>query len=986
MKPQIRKLKNEARRHEQRANWERAIDLYRQALLLDEESDSASADLSLYNRIGDLYLRKGDTAAAVNYYERAVERYAAQDLTTSAVALCNKTLRLAPGRTEMYRVLGRLHVANGLQAEARENYLEYATRMLQQGGLAAALEAMHELAETTSDDGGLLSFVEILVERDHREDAVAELRRVWEERVRRRADAEPVRQRIVEIDPEADPGAPEEFLRREAHAREAAVEPAPVGDGDGVAHGEETVDLGAVLVREMDLASGEWAGLGGERPPDSWPGPSESDDEVAEMLASFRDAVSEIVEESDYAVHYDLGVAYKEMGLYDAAIAEFQIATGSPRYLAAAREALDECAQAKERRESKQPSEAKNGMPPAATALGAEVAAAEATPVGSPATEAGEATVAPTEEEPDRLTTLFFEARLAQFRARQAASAHRTDYQAHYELGVAYREMGLIAEAAREFRVASHGPRVLAARALDAIEDIATLSTVDLEERLDLLHYLHEAGRSTRALALLLELWDEQTARGVDAQEIENRIREIDPAVDPVLRSEPVAGEPEEGQVRPGPPEVEAAETADAEVSASDAASEIAEAQVREGGGAEVGNRALEAMDVPSGDGSAAGEANGPAPPVEEAALPELSSMLDELVRREDEAPPVSRPDVLRAPHVGRAVFPGGRRGAQPPVGDPDAIARYAQVLLDEGQLESAVRELDRAREGYEARRQVRRAIEVVDRLLRLTPEDVVLYHQKVEYAFMTNDRHVLLRSYHDLAACLRRQGAVSSARAVYGRILDIDPENAEAAAAIEDIDETELDRERRAQRRGPGAAWRRSARRTPAYFNLGEMLRAELTEEVPGDGLDPEIAEDEFDFDAMLDAFRSKVTETLDDTDYESHFELGVAFKQMDMLDEAIREFQLAIRGLEDPLRAYELLGECFIAQERYGVATKLLSRVSSLEGFTDKQLLGVLYQQGIAYQALGERARALECFERVFGVDIDHRDVADRIASCSV
>ena len=79
----FQKLKHEARRAEQRSDWARAIDLYQRALDTDEDM----ADLSLYNRIGDLYLRLGQNEDAVESYERAVERYADNGMLTSAICL-----------------------------------------------------------------------------------------------------------------------------------------------------------------------------------------------------------------------------------------------------------------------------------------------------------------------------------------------------------------------------------------------------------------------------------------------------------------------------------------------------------------------------------------------------------------------------------------------------------------------------------------------------------------------------------------------------------------------------------------------------------------------------------------------------------------------------------------------------------------------------------------------------------------------------------
>jgi tetratricopeptide (TPR) repeat protein len=105
-------LKNEARRAEHRSDWARAIELYKSAIRLEEEHGLGS-DVGVYNRVGDLYLRQGDTAAAVEYYEQAADRYATNGLHTSAIALCNKILRISPELDEEYGRLALLHASTG---------------------------------------------------------------------------------------------------------------------------------------------------------------------------------------------------------------------------------------------------------------------------------------------------------------------------------------------------------------------------------------------------------------------------------------------------------------------------------------------------------------------------------------------------------------------------------------------------------------------------------------------------------------------------------------------------------------------------------------------------------------------------------------------------------------------------------------------------------------------------------------------------------
>ena len=84
----ISKLKDEARRHEQREEWEKAIQAYLQVLRTADEGET-EVELPLYNRVGDLFVRLGKPQEAVRHYEQAADRYAEAGLYNNAIALCN---------------------------------------------------------------------------------------------------------------------------------------------------------------------------------------------------------------------------------------------------------------------------------------------------------------------------------------------------------------------------------------------------------------------------------------------------------------------------------------------------------------------------------------------------------------------------------------------------------------------------------------------------------------------------------------------------------------------------------------------------------------------------------------------------------------------------------------------------------------------------------------------------------------------------------
>jgi tetratricopeptide (TPR) repeat protein len=167
-------------------------------------------------------------------------------------------------------------------------------------------------------------------------------------------------------------------------------------------------------------------------------------------------------------------------------------------------------------------------------------------------------------------------------------------------------------------------------------------------------------------------------------------------------------------------------------------------------------------------------------------------------------------------------------------------------------------------------------------------------------------------------------------------------------------------------------------------FVNLGDWLRDEaaprsyrmIAEE------DPRREEgEEADFTDMLEKFKAGVAANVDDEDFDSHYDLGVAYREMGLIDEAIFEFQKALRGATQRIRAYEALGQCFIDRSEFDVAITVLGRALREPGMEDEDLIGVLYLLGFAAEGSRKPRDAAAYYQRVFAIDIDFRDVSKRL-----
>ena len=175
----LEKLKDTARKFEQKEDWRRAIEVYLKAIQQIESGQETSPDLSLYNRVGDLYLKTNDTAAAVRSYERAVDLYADQGFFNNAIALCGKILRVNPGRTQTYLKLAQLHARKNVVIEAKRNLIEFLERMNALGQLDLAFTSVKEFADQFSGSQEIrLMLVELLRASSREEEAREKLEKL----------------------------------------------------------------------------------------------------------------------------------------------------------------------------------------------------------------------------------------------------------------------------------------------------------------------------------------------------------------------------------------------------------------------------------------------------------------------------------------------------------------------------------------------------------------------------------------------------------------------------------------------------------------------------------------------------------------------------------------------------------------------------------------------------------------------------------------
>jgi tetratricopeptide (TPR) repeat protein len=127
--------------------------------------------------------------------------------------------------------------------------------------------------------------------------------------------------------------------------------------------------------------------------------------------------------------------------------------------------------------------------------------------------------------------------------------------------------------------------------------------------------------------------------------------------------------------------------------------------------------------------------------------------------------------------------------------------------------------------------------------------------------------------------------------------------------------------------------------------------------------------------------AFKKGVEQQVDSEDYDTHYNLGIAYKEMGLVDEAIGEFQFAAK---DPNRTVEccgILGLCFREKGMPDLALKWYKRGLDAPDLEEQEAVGLRYDIAEVHREQGNHGKALQLYTEVFGMDSTYRDVAAKV-----
>jgi tetratricopeptide (TPR) repeat protein len=284
-----------------------------------------------------------------------------------------------------------------------------------------------------------------------------------------------------------------------------------------------------------------------------------------------------------------------------------------------------------------------------------------------------------------------------------------------------------------------------------------------------------------------------------------------------------------------------------------------------------------------------------------------------------------------------------------------------AELYESVGSVEESAEYYIKAAEANFNKKDYGEAYNIFNKIAELQPSNIICRQKMIQSSLKLNDKEKTVESYFSLYECLKNKKADAEAEKILDKIENIDP----GSVILEKV-------------RGKKKKGKVEKEKVAESLDFEGLFEAEVSEQM--------VLKEEPDLkapslDTLLQEFKNKAREELDITDYAAHFNLGITYKEMDLIEEAIDEFKKAMKEKSWRLKSLEMLGVCHEILDEKDRAEDIYKLVINNKNFREDQKSAFFYHLGNLYARQAQYADALEQYKRIIRIDQDFADVKEKI-----
>lgn len=292
-----------------------------------------------------------------------------------------------------------------------------------------------------------------------------------------------------------------------------------------------------------------------------------------------------------------------------------------------------------------------------------------------------------------------------------------------------------------------------------------------------------------------------------------------------------------------------------------------------------------------------------------------------------------------------------------------------AELCLSVNSKNEAVDYFYKAGQVYLGENNYEKAINIFKRIIEVKPLELRPRQKLIEISLRREEKEDAAEWNLDLGKCLYKKGALEEAEKAFKSALELSSKKEKMKKKIKKVKGEEKEVEEEVERV-----------ETPS-ISLGKLLEEEEKTGVKFRVAEETEVEEPVTFEDLLEEFKEGVLENIEDEDFNSHYDLGITYKEMGLLEEAILEFQKASKGEKIKLKSIELLADCLVEKGDLNGAEIMIKEAFSLEGHKDIEFLGLKYHLAQIYEHTNKNNEAAQLFIEILKVDLSFKEAAAKL-----